>query len=67
VIVLHHLGEDVEGVGSGEVGVGLRDEGGELDCPVVAKHLFESDLEGNVVLIEVGEQLLGAEHTRDLL
>jgi hypothetical protein len=34
---------------------------------VVAKHLFESDLEGNVVLIEVGEQLLGAEHTRDLL
>ena len=27
VVVLHHFGEDVEGVGCGQVGVGWRDEG----------------------------------------
>lgn len=40
VVVLHHLGQDVEGVGRGEVGVGRGDEGRQRHCLVVAEDLF---------------------------
>lgn len=40
VVVLHHLGEDVDGVGSGQVGVGWRDEGGQGNRLVVAEYLL---------------------------
>lgn len=60
VVVLHHLAQYIEGIGCGKMGVGRCDEGGQFDCPMVSKHLLQSDLQRYVVLVEISKELLSA-------
>ena len=67
MIVLHHFGEKVKRIRSGQGLVLLSDERGQLLRAVVSKYSFQGSIKFDVVFINVQKELFRSEDPSDLL
>lgn len=67
MVVLHHFGEDVEGVGSGQMAVRRVDEGRKFNGVVVAEDAIEGRFKLDVVLRQIPVKFFSAEDFGDLI
>ena len=67
MIVLHHFGEEVKRIRSGQGFVLLSDKRGQFLRAVVSKYSFKGCIKFDVVFIDVQKELFRSEDPGDLL